>query len=151
MQKRFTKDQVDYLVAEEKFIKDIPPRVTDGNYQVITAPVYRKGEANLPIISLRVLVRVAMPVPSVPRALPSVALNWHGHRIRGLDKETRHDNPDGSRVLGWHEHLWLPEYDDADSLVRSIAEPKHKDMLGLLKEGLRRWNIAVLKEQFEVE
>jgi hypothetical protein len=150
MQKRFTKDQVDYLVAEEKFIKDIPPRATIGNYLVITAPVYRKGQANLPIKSLSVEARVAMPVPGIPRALPSVALNWHGHRVRGLDRETWHDNPDGSQVFGWHEHLWLPEYDDADSLVRAIPEPKNKDMLGLLKEGLRRWNITVLKEQIEV-
>jgi hypothetical protein len=150
MDKRFTKDKVDYLVAEGKFIKDIPPRQTIGNYLVITAPVYRKGEVSLPIKALTVIARVALTVPGIPAALPSVALTWHGHRIRGIDKEGWHDNPDGSKVFGWHEHLWLPEYDMPDSWVRSIPEPMHKDMQGLLKEGLQRWNITVAKEQLEV-
>src|SRR5579872_837887 len=148
MQTRFTKSKVDYLVDEEKFIKDIPPRRPDGNYLVIASPVYRKGKASLPIKSLVVLARVAMPIPGLPGALPSVTLNWHGHRIRGIDRETRHDNPDGSYILGWHEHLWSPQY--GDSLVRSAPEPKHKDMLGILEEGLQRWNIKVLKQQLEL-
>lgn len=144
---RFTKADVEYLVDEEKFIKDIPPRGIDGNYLVISSPVYRKGEAQ-PIKALVLLARVAMPIPGLPGALPSVALTWHGHRIRGIDRENRHDNPDGSTVFGWHEHLWSVEF--MDSLVRGCPEPKHKDMQGILKEGLKRWNIRVVKEQLEL-
>jgi hypothetical protein len=148
MRKRFTKDQVDYLVAEEKVIKDIPPRRSDGNYLVIVMPIYRKAKADLLITSLEILARVATPIPGLPGALPSVALNWHGHRIRGIDREARHDNPDGSEVFGWHEHIWMPQY--GDSLVRPFPEPKRKDMLGILKEGLGRWNIKVIKQQLEL-
>jgi hypothetical protein len=145
---RFTKAEVEYLVGEEKFIKDIPPRGLDGNYQVIVAPVYRKGQTQ-PVKALVVLARVATPIPGLPGAMPSVALTWHGHRIRGIDRETRHDNPDGSSVAGWHEHLWSAEY--LDSLVRACPEPKHKDMLGILKDGLKHWNIRIAKEQMELE
>ena len=148
MRKQFTKAQVDYLIAEDKYVKDIPPITTDGNYKVIVAIVCRKGDKN-PGKSLVVNARVSIPVPGIPAQLPGVALYWNGHRIRGIDREPWHDNPDGSKVLGWHEHLWSPEYED--SLVRSISEPKHKDMQGILKEALKRWNIKILKEQMDLE
>jgi hypothetical protein len=147
MQSRFTKAEVDYVLAENKVIKDIPPPVVDGNYRVIKAGVYRKSNLTSPIKSLSVMARVALPVAGVPAALPSVALNWHGIRIRGIDHATRHDNPGGAFIQGWHEHLWSPEHGDAQ--VRAVPQPKHRDLRGILKEGLKRWNITVLKEQLE--
>jgi len=149
MQLRFTKHEVDYLVGDEKFVKEILPVQKIGNYYVILLPIYRKGEAQ-PIKALAIEARVAVSIPGLPAAIPSVALNWHGHRIRGIDRETRHDNPDGSPcVYGWHEHIWSEKY--KDDCVRAFPEPKHKDLRGILREGLRRWNVKVFREQMEVE
>jgi hypothetical protein len=149
MQRRFTKAEVDYLVAEQKLVKDVPPIETDGNYRVIVADVYRKGDLRAPVPSLVVMVRVPISIPGVPAGIPGAALRWHGHRIRGLDRETRHDNPDGTIVRGWHEHLWTPEF--GDRLVRAAREPRPKDLRGIFKEGLALWNIRIIKEQMEVE
>jgi hypothetical protein len=148
MRRRFNKSEVDYLVAEQKCIKDIPPLEREGNFFVIKASVYRKGEPLVLIPSLEVMVRVPTAVPGVPVGVPGAALRWFGHRIRGLDREGRHDNPDGSTVYGWHEHLWSPEFED--SLVRQAREPKHKNLNGVLKEGLALWNIKIIKEQLEM-
>jgi hypothetical protein len=150
MQHRFTKAEVDYLVAEAKVIKDIPPQTVEGDYWVIRQTVCKKSEPNTKVQgSLYIYARVAIPVPGTPRAIPGVALMWHGHRIRGFDHETWHDNPDKTKVLGWHEHLWSQEYKDC--YVRAVAEPQHKDMIGILKVGLRLWNIEVLSPQLEVD
>jgi hypothetical protein len=149
MRRRFDKAEIDYLVAEPKFIKDLPPAVLQGNYRVIEAAVYRKGDPPVVIPSLIVNVRVPLPVAGVPIGVPGAALRWCSYRIRGLDRETQHDNPDGSIVRGWHEHLWSQEW--GDSFVRSAPEPKHKDLRGVLKQALNLWNIKVIKEQLEVE
>jgi len=145
----FTKAEVDYLVDEQKFIKEVPSIVEHGNYSMMRAQVYRKvNKSYVPIKGLFVIARVAIPIPGVPSAIPSAALEWAGRRIRGIDKETRHDNPDGGSVYGWHSHIWSPEHED--SCVVSTPEPKHKDMRGILKAGLKKWNIFVIEEQLEV-
>jgi hypothetical protein len=149
MRRRFDKAEVDYLVAEPKFIKDLPLDVVQGNYRVIEAAVYRKGDPPVLIPSLAVNVRVPMPIAGIPVGIPGAALRWYGHRIRGLDRETQHDNPDGSIVRGWHEHLWSLEW--GDSLVRTALEPKRKNLRGVFKHALNLWNIKVIKEQMEVE
>jgi hypothetical protein len=145
----FTKPDVDYLVDEQKFVKEIPKSWRKGNYTVMELRVFRRGELAMPIKGLFVTCRVVTPVSGIPRAIPSSVLEWHGYRIRGMDREQQHDNPDGSIVYGWHEHLWSPEYDAA--LVIGVPEPKHKDLLGLLRTGMKRWNIEVIKDQLEVE
>ena len=95
MRRRFEKAEVDYLVAEAKLIKDLPPAIVQGNYRVIETSVYRKGDPPILIPALAVVVRVVLPVPGVPAGIPQAALKWFGHRIRGLDRETRHDGPEG--------------------------------------------------------
>jgi hypothetical protein len=149
MRRRLNKADVDYLVAEPKFIKDLPPAVVQENYRVIEAAVYRKGDPPVLVPSLNIYARVPLPIAGVPSAIPGAALRWYGRRIRGFDQERRHDNPDGSVVWGWHEHLWSPEWEDA--LVRAATEPKHKDLRGVLKQALNLWNIKIIKEQLEVE
>ena len=72
--------------------------------------------------------------------------------MRGIDREQVHDNPEGTspaQVLGWHEHVWSEEH--GDSQVIPTNEPRHKDIRGVLKAGLKKWNIAINKEQLEVE
>lgn len=145
----FTKAEVDYLVDEQKFIKEIPSIVQHGNYLIMRTQVFRKANDRVvPIKGLYVMSRVAVPIPGIPAAIPSASLEWAGRRIRGIDRETRHDNPDGGSVYGWHSHVWSPEYEDA--CVVATPEPKHKDMRGIFKAGLKKWNISVVEEQMEV-
>jgi hypothetical protein len=103
----------------------------------------------VPIKGLIVEASVAIPPPGIPPGIPSVALSYHGYRIRGIDRELRHDNPDGTMVEGWHKHLYSVDY--GDSFVIATREPKRKDLRGVFKEGLDRWSISVRKQQLEVE
>lgn len=145
----FTRVEVDYLVDEQKFIKEMPKIVQHGNYLIMRTQVFRKmNRALVPVNGLYVISRVAVAIPGIPSAIPTVSLEWAGRRIRGIDKETRHDNPDGGTVYGWHSHTWSPEYEDA--CVVSTQEPKHKDMRGIFKAGLKKWNISIVTEQMEV-
>jgi len=115
---------------------------------MIQQPVFRKSEPNNPIKGLVVMAKVHISLPGLPRLIPSSALEWYGKRIRGLNKEIWHDNPDGTTVKGWHEHLWSPE--EQDSYVVS-ARPKvtRTGLLDVFKWGLEKWNIDVLEKQLE--
>jgi len=144
----FIKAEVDAIVGQSKFVTGIPKSRRIDKYWVIEAPVYSTADKHQPIPSLVVTARVIKAVPGIPRGLPSVALLWKGHRIRGIDRNTRHDNPDGSHVEGWHEHQWSEEH--GDSQVIAVHEPQDKDLRGLFKSGLRRWKISVRDEQQEL-
>jgi hypothetical protein len=97
-----------------------------------------------------VIARVARRLPGVAGQRPSASLEWHGIRIRGLDYEIRHDNPDGTVFNGWHEHLWSPE--EEDRRVRAPGEiPNDLSLRGLLKWGLARWHIEIEQEQLETK
>src|ERR1700733_9268357 len=108
----FTKAEVESLVRGQKCITGIPKAAQRDNYWIIEAPVYSTSDLLRPIPSLVVSARVINPISGLPRNLPSVALVWKGHRIRGIDRNVRHDNPDGSTVDGWHEHQWSEEWAD---------------------------------------
>jgi hypothetical protein len=148
---RFTKADVDYLIAEAKFIKAVPvlprldPRLTTRMIRVL---VFRKSQPNNAIKGLVAMAKVHIPPPGLPRLNPSSALEWYGKRIRGLNKEIWHDNPDGTTVRGWHEHLWSPE--EQDSYVVP-ARPKliQTGLLDVFKWGLKKWNIEVVEKQLE--
>jgi hypothetical protein len=149
----FTKADVDYLVAEPKFIKEIPrsqflnPSSRTG--WKIYASVCSKEDSR-PIKGLIVIAKAHQAPIGLPRPTPSSALEWYGKRIRGLNYELWHDNPDGTLVKGWHEHIWSPEEDD-DRVIAAHPKPQKKDLLGVLKWGLKRWNIEVRREQEELK
>ncbi len=98
---------------------------------------------------LIVKARVKRRLPGLPRGKASCSLLWHGCRIRGLDYEIRHDNPDGTVVRGWHEHIWNDE--DADARVIP-ARPRvgGADLRGVFQWGLDKWNIEVEQIQDEL-
>jgi hypothetical protein len=99
-----------------------------------------------PVNGLVVMARVRYSPPGVPKPTPSSALEFYGVRIRGLNYEVFHDNPDGTGVKGWHEHIWYPQYGDK-YVVRARPTVKGRTLLDLFKWGLKKWNIAVLAEQ----
>ena len=146
---RFTKDQVEYLVAAQKFIKvlpSIPPR-REGKYLLeIRSEVFRVSEPQKPISGLFIVGRIRMAPPGIPKALPSASLTWHGKRIRGVDKEAWHDNPDGSRVYGWHEHLWSPLFQDS-YVIQARPEITRLTLMEIFTWGLEKWNIKVVTDQ----
>ena len=150
---RFTKAQVDYLVAATKFIRAVPV-APDYNpkqpvHRTIQVEVFKKSAPNRPIRGLIVMARARPSPPGVPKPIPSSALEWYGKRIRGLNYELWHDNPDGSIVRGWHEHLWSPAEQDR-YVVPARPEPTHKGLLDVFKWGLAKWNIEVLEEQLRL-
>ena len=151
---RFTKADVDYLIAARKYIKAIPrTRFLDSarrtGWKIIIPEIFYKADRSKPIKGLVVMAKAHQaPIP-LPRPKPSSALEWFGHRIRGLNHEIRHDNPDGTSVLGWHEHLWSPNYDDA-LVVEAKPEPTQKTLEAILKWGLEKWNIEVENKQGEL-
>lgn len=145
--KRFTKAEVEYLLAARKFIKAIPdlPLIVTSP-QRIQAPVFLKSEPNIPVRGLVIMATIRRAPPGLPKPLPSVALEWYGVRIRGLNYEIWHDNPDGSVVRGWHEHVWSPEYED-DCVVPAGPRVTRKGLQDVLKWGLRKWHIEVQQKQ----
>jgi hypothetical protein len=90
------------------------------------------------------------PSPTgVPAPPPSAVLEWYGKRIRGLNLELWHDNPDGSIVKGWHDHHWSPQEQDS-YVVSAKPVPNRKGLIEILKWGLQRWNIGIQNEQLEL-
>jgi hypothetical protein len=110
--------------------------------------IFDRASPNNPIRGLVVMAKAHQAPVGLRRPTPSSALEWFGLRIRGLNHEVRHDNPDGTSVRGWHEHLWSPQHEDA---LVVPAQPKITDrsLLGVLKWGLLKWNIEVQGEQYE--
>jgi hypothetical protein len=144
---------VDYLVHAPKFIKEIPrPQFLNATARTglkIIVPVYSNADSR-PIKGLVVIAKAHQAPPGLPRPTPSSALEWFGRRIRGLNYELRHDNPDGTLVAGWHEHVWSPAEED-HRVIAARPEPKRRDLLGILKWGLKRWNIEIRREQKELD
>ena len=103
-------------------------------------------EPNEPIKGLVVKAKLHQAPAGLPRLTPSAALEWYAKRIRGKNYELWHDNPNGTVVRGWHEHLWTPEEQD-HRVIAARPEPRKKDLPGILKWGLKKWNIAVRREQ----
>jgi hypothetical protein len=144
---------VDYLVASPKFIKVIPPLPRPGSRVPsvvrIQSQVFWKSEPGKPISGLVVMAKARQAPTGIPKPNPSSALEWHGKRIRGLNYELWHDNPDGSIVKGWHEHLWSPQDQDA-YVVLARPKPKPRGLIDIFKWSLKKWNIEVLEKQAEV-
>src|SRR5437667_205076 len=109
----FKQADVDYLLKDSKLIIGIPKQKLIDNLWVMEAQVYKASQPNSPIKGLYVQSRVAKKLAGLPSPTPSAALVYKGLRIRGIDRNVRHDNPDGSHVAGWHEHRWSAEHHDS--------------------------------------
>jgi hypothetical protein len=144
---------VDYLIAASKFIRIVPPLPQFGSQRPtvirIQSEIFKKSEPNNPIRGLIIIAKARQAPTGLPKPNPSSALEWNGKRIRGLNYELRHDNPDGTIVKGWHEHLWSPE--DQDSYVVSARPKPQRCGLGdVFKWSLKKWNIKILEKQEDV-
>lgn len=143
---------MDYLVAAPKFIREIPrrqflnTRLRTG--WIVQSQVFSKADSKA-IKGLIIIGKAHQAPIGLPRPTPSSALEWHGKRIRGLNYELWHDNPDGTTVHGWHEHIWSPGEQD-HRVITARPEPKNRTLLGVLNWGLKRWNIEVMREQREL-
>jgi hypothetical protein len=98
--------------------------------------MFLKSDPSMPISGLVVIAKAHQAPVGLPHPTPSAALEWYGKRIRGLSHEQWHDNPDGTVVRGWHEHLWSPQEQDAH-VIQARPEPTRKELLDILKWGLR--------------
>jgi hypothetical protein len=145
----FTRGDVDYLVSKAKFIRTIPVLpVYDPSRTVtiIQAEVLEKAKSKKALKGLIIMAKARHSPTGIPKPLPSSALVWYSRRIRGLNYELWHDNPDGSIVRGWHEHLWSPEQGD-EHVVAARPEPTRRGLLDVFRWGLKKWNIEVLEDQ----
>jgi hypothetical protein len=148
--KPFRRGEVDYLVSIPKFVHAIP-RESFLDTQLRTGwrikiDIFLKADSSKPIKGLIVVAKAHQAPIGLPHPTPSVALEWYGRRIRGLNYELRHDNPDGSTVKGWHEHIWSPNEQDA-LVIQANPEPRDRSLRGVLNWGLDKWNIEVKQEQ----
>jgi hypothetical protein len=138
------------LVGLPKWIRTIPRTQpldpATGNGWKISDSVFSKSDRSKPIKGLVVIAKAHKAPAGLPRPWPSAALELGGHRIRGINYELWHDNPDGSSVRGWHEHIWSPVDQDA-CVIPARPEPKDMSLIGLFRWGLSKWNIEVLEEQ----
>ncbi len=138
------------MVALPKFIRAIPrvkhldPVLCKG--WKIESQVFNKADPTKPIKGLIVIAKAHEAPTGLPHPTPSAALTWHGERIRGLNYELWHDNPDGTNVRGWHEHVWSPEDLDA-RVIQARPEIGKKQLIDILRWGLDKWNIEVQEEQ----
>src|SRR5690242_7125801 len=124
-QRRFTEAEVDYLIRAKKYIFAIPDiKEEDGGWFAMRAEVRKKDDESWQRGGLMIYARVKKAISNVPRGLPSCVIQWHGYRIRGVDYEVRHDNPDGQPVRGWHEHIWNDEDEDSRVIPASPAVKK---------------------------
>lgn len=141
------------MVGLPKFIRAVPSLPPSGtrvpNVVRVQAQVFSKSEPSNPISGLIVIAKARQAPTGIPKPNPSSALEWYGTRIRGLNYELWHDNPDGSIVKGWHEHLWSPQDEDA-YVVLARPKPKMRGLLDIFKWSLKKWNIDVLEKQAEV-
>jgi hypothetical protein len=62
------------------------------------ADLFRRSEPHRPVKGLVVIAKARPSPPGIPKPMPSSVLEFYGRRIRGLNYEMWHDNPDGSRV-----------------------------------------------------
>ncbi len=111
--------------------------------------IFYKSDRSKPIRALVVMAKAHQAPSPLPHPKPSSALMWYSKRIRGLNHEVRHDNPDGTSVRGWHEHLWSPKHEDA-LVIAARPEPTRRELKDILKWGLDKWNIEVEGEQREL-
>ncbi len=148
--RRFTEADVNYLIHEVKFIRAIPEIEAEEGLLTLKARIHKKTAPNWQVGGLIIKARVTKSIPGLPKALPSCALEWHGVRIRCVDYETRHDNPDGTTVRGWHEHIWNDE-DNDKRVIASNPQITRPDMNSIFRWGLKKWNIEIIEEQLRME
>lgn len=89
--------------------------------------------------------KIRRSLPGYPRNLPSAALLLRGQRIRCVDYEQWHSNPDGKRIKGWHEHIWSNALGAANVIVARPKLLRTATLLDVFQWGLEKWNIEVLE------
>ena len=141
-------------MSSAKFIKAIP-KTAFINTKLRTGwklqcNVFDRANSNRPIKGLVVMAKAHQAPAPFPSPPPSAALEWFGTRIRGLNFEVRHDNPDGSIVRGWHEHIWSPIYRDA-LVVPAKPEVVRRTLRDVFRWGLKKWRIEVIMDQVDCD
>jgi len=146
MSTSFSKSHVDKLVKCPKFITsrpifNSPSSIVSVKIDTNKCQINLKGEIHLKYIK---------------GVGPS--LEYCGIRIRGINYEMVHKNPDGSEIYGWHEHIWKEEFQDHFVIpVPQLPNRKCISDENLLDFCLKKWNIEYrgplykIKELFKNE
>ena len=142
----FTKADVDYLIKAKKLISAIPQMAETASEFVMQADIRRKDDPGREK-GLIIRAHAKKSPPGLPKGVPSCVIQWHGYRIRGVNRELWHDNPDGTIVRGWHEHIWNDQDRDSRVVPADVSQPS---ISKLFEWGLKRWNIEVKEEQLRV-
>jgi len=133
---------VDALVKQRKFIKQMPSVIDGNNEYRMKAAVYLQSDPRMPT-NLVIMATAQKSPPGIPRPFPSAVLEMAGRfRVRGLNYALWHDCPSGPIVYGWHEHIWSNQYSD-HIVIKARPIPRDTSIHGLFNWGLAKWNIRV--------
>ena len=114
------------MLGEDKYI-DVDYFFEKKKHKLI--PVHSRVESGLRDIGLVLEIRGGKSI--------GVSLNLRKRKIRGINHHGRRQNPDGTVVRGWHEHI------EEENKVEPVG--RNFDDIDMLTEfALKKWNITKL-------
>lgn len=145
----FTDYDVKQLLKAKKFIRNKLHDNTNKLNTKFAEVVYRISRRDAPDQEIQLRFTARQPkslITSERKPLPSAALLWHHHRIRGIDRKLVHaDIRNGvivREIEGWHEHQWNSV--DEDAAVEDVNVEINKlpnNFKSIIEFCLNRWRI----------
>jgi hypothetical protein len=147
----FTEADVRYLLRAKKFIHSVIKDTMESQEAALLEIIYRIARVDNPSDEIKLRLSARRPKPpaeTLPRLRPSVALQWHGKRIRGIDRKVVHPVIKNGlivgRVRGWHEHRWTSTDEDNSVIdVNEVMKNVQEDFRSILRFCMERWRIEI--------
>src|SRR6266480_4713836 len=147
----FTEADVSYLLRAKKFVQSVMKDTTDDQAAPLLEIIYRIAQVDNPTDEIKLRLSARRPKPpleTLHRPRPSVALQWHGYRIRGIDRKIVHPVIKNGlivgKVRGWHEHEWSSTDEDNSVIdVNEAMKNVQEDFRSILRFCMKRWRIEI--------
>lgn len=151
----FTEADVAYLLRAKKFVQTVLKDTVDDQNAPLLEVIYRIVRTDNPVDDIKLRLAARRPkqrVETFQRPRPSAALQWHGYRIRGIDRKIVHSVIKNGLIVGevrgWHEHRWTST--DEDNFVIDVNEAMrkvHEDFRSILRFCMKRWNVEIRENE----
>jgi hypothetical protein len=151
----FTEADVAYLLKAKKLVQTVLKDTTDDQSASLLEVIYRVVRADNPSDDIKLRLSARRPKPpleTLHRLRPSVALQWRGHRIRGIDRKIVHPVIKNGliigKVRGWHEHVWTSTDEDNSVIdVNGVMKKVQEDFRSILQFCMVRWRIEIKENE----